>query len=149
MRQIAMAALTALSVTQLAAPARADDAAEIPAVKAAMTTLDTAYEKEDEATIRSLVTSDHLAIAPIYGGSATVSEQVALFPDIHYSAYRATAPRIDLLDPQTALANYQISLEGTFRGNPLASPVFVTEIWVKRDGKWLQQLYQETPIGDR
>jgi hypothetical protein len=26
------------------------------------------------------------------------------------------------------------------------SPVYVGEVWVKRDGKWLQASYQETPL---
>ncbi len=92
------------------------------------------------------MTPDHVAIAPVYGGSATVEEQFALFPDFSYSAYRlSTEPSVAFLDPQTAITSYQVSLKGTFRGNPLPSPVFITEIWVKQDGKWLQRLYQETP----
>lgn len=144
MRVLMMALTFALALGTVSAT-RADDASELAAVRAAMQTLDAAFEKEDEATIRSLVTPDHVAIAPVYGGSATVEEQFALFPDIRYSGYDATDPTIAFLDPQTAITSYQVSLKGTFRGNPLPSPVFITEIWVKQDGKWLQRLYQETP----
>ena len=145
MMRIATVVLTAALALGAVSATRADDASELAAVGAAMQTLDTAFEKEDEAMIRSLVTADHVAIAPVYGGSATVEEQFALFPDIRYSAYDATEPTIAFLDAQTAIGNYQVSLKGTFRGNPLPSPVFITELWVKQDGKWLQRLYQETP----
>jgi len=137
--------LTAALALGAASTTRADEASELATVRTAMQTLDTAFEKEDEATIRSLVTPDHIAIAPVYGGSATVDEQFALFSDISYSVYDASERAVMFLDPQTVITNYQVSLKGTFRGNPLPSPVFVTEIWVKQDGKWLQRLYQETP----
>lgn len=137
--------LTAALALGAASTTRADEASELATVRTAMQTLDTAFEKEDEATIRSLVTPDHIAIAPVYGGSATVDEQFALFSDISYSVYDASERAVMFLDPQTVITNHQVSLKGTFRGNSLPSPVFVTEIWVKQDGKWLQRLYQETP----
>jgi ketosteroid isomerase-like protein len=145
MRTVKMVLAFALVFAGAASSTRADDGSELAAVRAAMQALDAAFENQDEATILSLVTPDHVAIAPVYGGSATVEEQFALFPAISYSAYDATEPAVAFLDPQTVITNYRISLKGTFRGNPLPSPVFVTEIWVKQDGKWLQRLYQETP----
>ena len=145
MRVLTIVLTLLVALAGAASTTLADDASELAAVRTVMQTLDTAFEREDEATIRSLVTPDHVAIAPVYGGSATVDEQFALFPDIRYSGYDATQPTIAFLDPQTVIANYQVSLDGTFRGKTLPSPVFVTEIWVKQDDKWLQRLYQETP----
>ena len=36
--------------------------------------------------------------------------------------------------------------EGTFKGRSLPSPVFVTSLFVKRDGRWLERLYQTTVL---
>ncbi len=44
--------------------------------------------------------------------------------------------------------NFRAKTVGTYKGKPLPAKVYVTEIWVKRDGRWLQCLYQETPLSD-
>jgi hypothetical protein len=147
MLRLLMVVLAAVSLT--VAAARADDAAETAAVAAAMDTLNKAFEDEDTAKIRALMTADHTAIAWMYDGAATVDEQIALFPDIEYSTYDTTMPAFSLIADGAAMANYEISLGGTFRGDPLPSRVYVTQIWVKHDGQWLQRAYQETVIGDR
>ena len=41
----------------------------------------------------------------------------------------------------------KVVLEGTFQGKPVPPKIFVTEIVVRRDGRWLEMLYQMTPIG--
>lgn len=136
----------ALAWMLVAAPATADEAVDAAELRSAMQALDVAFENQDEAAIRSLSAEGHIAIAPTYGGAVDLEEQFARFADIQYTSYDTTDPTIEFLDPRTAITNYRVALDGTARGVPLASPVFVTEIWVKRDGKWLQKLYQETPI---
>lgn len=36
--------------------------------------------------------------------------------------------------------------KGTFKGRPLPSSVFVTSLFVERDGRWLERLYQTTVL---
>jgi hypothetical protein len=55
---------------------------------------------------------------------------------------------VALLDADTALATYFVEIEGEVRGEPIAVRGFVTEIYVRRDGDWLQRLYQLTPLSD-
>jgi hypothetical protein len=44
-----------------------------------------------------------------------------------------------------ALGWYRATIKGTYQGQEVPSPVQVGEVWVKRDGKWVQASYQETP----
>ena len=45
-----------------------------------------------------------------------------------------------------ALVTYRATIRGTYKGKEVPSPVQAGEVWVKRDGKWIQASYQETPI---
>ena len=49
-----------------------------------------------------------------------------------------------MLGPDAALVTTEQSYRGTYKGNPLPGRVFVSEVWVRVDGKWLQKFYQET-----
>ena len=51
-----------------------------------------------------------------------------------------------LLAPDVALRTFTAELKGTFQGKKLPSRVFATELLVKRDGKWVECLYQVTSL---
>jgi len=53
---------------------------------------------------------------------------------------------VTLLGDGAALVNFENSLAGSWQGKPFPQRIYVTEIWLKRDGKWRQRLYQETPV---
>lgn len=129
--------------------AHADEASEIAAVKSAMNELNQAFVQEDWAAIRALATPDHIAAGPVYDGSVSLDEQIAMFPRISLSEYVPTEPTVTLLADSVAMSNFEISIAGTFDGAPLHKRAFVSEIWVKRDGKWLQRAYLENAIADR
>jgi hypothetical protein len=127
-------------------PARAADAD--PSLLAAMRQLNAAFETEDRAAIGGLVTPDHRAIGPIYPGAVGLADQLAYFPEVHYRSSVATPPRIEMLGPDVALVNAEVALDGEFRGRKLPARVYVTAIWVRLGGRWLQKLYQETALPD-
>lgn len=125
-------------------PARAADAD--PALLAAMDRLNQAFESEDRAAIERLVTPDHKAVGPIYPGAVGVAEQFALFPEVHYRATLASGPTVEMLSPDAALVSLELAIDGSFRGEPLPKRSYVTAIWVRVGGRWLQKLYQETAV---
>jgi hypothetical protein len=45
-----------------------------------------------------------------------------------------------------AARTFEAELNGSFEGKPIASKVYVSEIWVKRDGAWAEKLYQVTAL---
>lgn len=94
------------------------------------------------------MTPDHIAIGPVYDGPVSIDEQIAMFPRIVLSERVPTDKQVTLLSDTVAIGNFGMTLRGTLDGKPLHERAYSTEIWVKRDGKWLQKLYQETAIGE-
>jgi ketosteroid isomerase-like protein len=138
--------LAAALLTFSAAPGFADDAADIAAIKAGMAALDQAFDSGNGDTIRALMTPDHVAVVFAYKGPQTVDEQIASLKDLKMETYDSIPPTVSMLGPDAALATSENSYRGTFEGNPLPQRVFVGEVWVRADGKWLQKFYQETII---
>ena len=130
----------------LAVPARADDDAIAAEIKAAKTALDQAFQSHDIAAIESMVTSDHLAIAVAYGKSFTTAEEIATIDSWKAEYYDFSPSTVTILGPDAAMITFENSYRGTFDGHDLPKRVFVSETWLRQDGKWRQQFYQETPI---
>jgi uncharacterized protein (TIGR02246 family) len=136
-----LAAALAIAAT---ASAPADEAADIAAITAQRTALGQAYETGDANAIRGLMTPDQRSVTFVYDGPQTVDEQVATMKDLKVEVYDAIPPTVEMLGPDAALVTTEQSYRGTYKGNPLPGRVFVGEVWVRVDGKWLQKFYQET-----
>jgi hypothetical protein len=133
----------------LAAPligAKAADADTIAAVNASSDALDEAFTKKDVATIKQLMTADHLTVTPYYDGPQTVDDQLASLDAYDWSQTIVGEPSVALLAPDVALRTFVADLKGTFQGKPLPKRVFATELLVKRDGKWVERFYQVTTL---
>ncbi len=126
--------------------ANATDAATIAAVNASSNALDEAFTKKDGATNKALMTQDHLTVTPYYDGPQTVDDQLASLGEYDWSQTIVGAPDVTLLTPEVALRTFAAELKGTFQGKPLPPRVFATELLVKRDGKWVERLYQVTTL---
>jgi uncharacterized protein (TIGR02246 family) len=136
--------LLAAALAIAACPAFADDAADIAAIEAQRTALGQAYEDGNGEAIRGLMTPDQRSVTFVYDGPQTVDEQVATLKDLKVEVYDAIPPTVDMLGPDAALITTEQSYRGSYKGNPLPGRVFVSEVWVRVDGKWLQKFYQET-----
>ena len=126
------------------APARADDAAEIAAIEAQSAAMGKAYKDGNTDAVRALSTPDQLSVAFEYDGPLTLDEQIATLKDLDVEVYDMIPPKVQLLGADAALMTYEQSYRGTYKGNPLPGRVFISEVWVKVDGTWLQKFYQET-----
>ena len=123
--------------------------ADREAIIAAKTKLDQAFQDNDAETIRAMMTDDHVAITTFYGGPKTVSEQIDTLKDLKAEFFDFSETVLTFLNDDTAWIRFENSYRGTFMGEPLPERVYVSEAWVKRDGTWLQKLYQETVIEPR
>ena len=138
--------MLAASLSIALAVSFADEATEIMAVRAAMDRLGEAFVAEDVGAIKMLITSDHIAIGPTYEGPVSIDEQIAVFRRITLTEWIPTEPTLTLLAETVAMRSFELSLRGAFDDIPLHSRAYVTEIWVKRDDRWLQYLYQQTVL---
>jgi uncharacterized protein (TIGR02246 family) len=113
-------------------------------VERAVHAIQTAFNKGDVATLKLLMTEDHMATLT-YAQFAKAADQLAVLTEFKFSEYKIDGLKVKSLTPDTALVTYQATIKGTYKGNKVPSPVQVVEVWIKRDGKWLQGSYQETP----
>lgn len=147
MQKIA-AVVSILIVSALVAfAARAGDAEEIDAINKAAAELDAAFAKDDVGTVKQMMTPGHIAVTPYYDGPQSVADQAASLPDLQYGQTIVGDVSVALLGADTALRSFTAELNGSFKGRPLPRRVFVSAIWVKQDGAWVERFYQVTALG--
>jgi uncharacterized protein (TIGR02246 family) len=129
----------------LGAPARGDDTA-VKDVEKAIAALNEAFQKRDPEAIKRLLTADHVAVTPYYGGPQTKAQQIETLPDLKLTEYTARKMKVTLLGQDAALVTYELAMKGTFKGKAVEPRSFAAAVWVKRDGKWLEAFYQETAL---
>ena len=137
--------LLVLAGTLLSA-ARAGDADTIAAINASSNALDEAFAKRDVATIKALMTADHVTATPYYDGPQSVDDQIASLSELEYGQTIVGEPSVVLLAPDVARRTFTAELKGSFKGKKLPSRAFVNETLVKRDGKWIERLFQVTSL---
>lgn len=139
-------ALSLLILAGLAGCAEPDAVATIEAVDNAAAKLDEAFEAQDTAAAKALMTPDHVAVTYYYEAPQTVDEQIASLPDLKYTQTNLTEPKVVLLGDGVAMRTLTARLDGTFKGEPLSGEAFITAILVEQDGKWLERFYQVTAL---
>jgi uncharacterized protein (TIGR02246 family) len=115
-------------------------------VEKALHALNEAFEKGDADAIKKLVTEDHVAVTGYYGGPLKRDEQLKAHDDLKYTEYRPAKLKVSPLGKDAALVTYELTLKGTYKGKDLPRKNFASAVWVRRDGKWLEAYYQETPL---
>jgi hypothetical protein len=104
-----------------------------------------AWKSRDGAFFSGFLSDDHLEVGaggPV-GKAAVVSfvgSPVCVVESYHLENFALT-----VLDEKTAVLTYHAAQTTTCNGAPVPSPVWATSVYVKRDGKWWNALYQQTP----
>lgn len=124
----------------------ASDAETFAAINASSNALDEAFAKRDVGAIKSLMTPDHVSVTPYYDGPQSVADQIASLSELDYGQTIVGKPSIVLLSPDVALRTFIADLNGSFKGKPLPTRVFVNETLVRRDGKWVERFFQITAL---
>jgi hypothetical protein len=130
----------------VASRALAGEAETIEAIDASSNALDKAFEDNDKAAIKALMTPDHISVTPYSDGPQTTDEQIESLPELKWDQRIVSNVKVSLLGDDAALRTFTADLKGSFKGKPLPAKVFATEILVKREGKWIERFYQVTPM---
>lgn len=146
MQRIAVIVSTLIVSALVAFAARAGDAGEIEAINKAAAALDAAFEKDDVGTVKQLMTPDHIAVAPYYDGPQSAADQAASLPDLKYGQTIVGDVSVVFIGPDTALRSFTAELNGSFKGRPIPRRAFISAIWVKQDGAWVERFYQVTAL---
>ncbi len=113
-------------------------------LKAAKVELDKAFVECDVSKIRQMMTTDHIAVIANHGSPLAADELLANLAAYDLTSFEIADVAVTTLAPDVALVNYDVRQSGTYNGMPLPAKAFVSEIWLERDGEWLQRLFQST-----
>jgi len=118
----------------------------IKEVRQAIGVLNDAFTKRDADAIRKLMIDEHLSITPYYGGLVTKADQLKALPDLQLIDYVAGELKVTMLTDDAALVTYPLTQNGKFKQRALPIKNYASAVWIKRNGKWLEASYQETPL---
>ena len=127
-------------------PARASEAETLDAINKAAAALDQAFERQDKEAVTKLMTPDHVAVTPYYDGVQTVPDKLGSLPELKDGRTVLGEVAVTQLGPDAAMRTFTAKLDGSFKGKPIPADVFVSEVWVKRDGAWQEKFYQVTTL---
>ena len=127
-------------------PATADEAATIAEIKSAVLKIDKAYADKNVSTIKRMILPDQVSIATRYGGAASPDAQIKALEHQKRKHFDYSSMDVELLSPTIALITFEKSVSGTYEATYFPPRVFVSEIWLRKEGRWRQRLYQETQI---
>ena len=134
--------LIGTAVLLLAVQVRADTAEE---VERSVRSIQTAFNKGDVDALKGLMTKDHVVILT-YARFDNAADQLKVLSDWKTSEFKVDGLKVKTLTRDVALVSFQATIKGTYKGKEVPSPVQVVEVWMNRNGKWLQASYQETPV---
>lgn len=146
MRRIAAIVSLMILVASGLPSAQAGEAETIEGINKAAAALDQAFERQDKDAVKRLMTPDHVAVTPYYDGPQTVADQLGSLAELKYEQKFVGKPAITVLGADAAMRTFKAELKGSFEGKPIASKVFVSEVWVKADGAWVEKFYQVTAL---
>jgi len=103
-----------------------------------------AWKNRDGKFFQNFLSDDHVEVG--FGGltnKATVVAGVAS-PICVVKSYSVDKFELTVFDAKTALLTYHAAQDTNCNGNAVPSPVWVSSLYVKRGGRWLNVLYQQT-----
>ena len=83
MRSLATVCLVIVATAALSQGV-AGEAETIEAINASSNALDKAFEQNDKAAIKALMTPDHISVTPHYDGQQTTDDQIASLPELKW-----------------------------------------------------------------
>jgi len=102
-----------------------------------------AYKKRDKAAMAALTAKEYASNAVT--GPSTLQQDLDTIDKLTIEAYTIDEPQVTWVTKDVAILRYKAQLKGSYDGKPFV-PVYATEVWVNRAGKWQIFSYQETPI---
>ncbi len=103
-----------------------------------------AWKNHDGKFFQGFLADDHVELG--FGGPAGKATVVAgvAGPACSVKSYTVDHFSVAAVDENVALVTYHAAQDTTCGGQPVPSPVWVSSLYVKREGRWMNFLYQQT-----
>ncbi len=97
----------------------------------------------DIDVFRSLVTPDFMFISG-RGKLYSLEQNIETLKPCSFHSFNIQAPQTRWLSPNAAVIVYHLFLDATCAGHKIPTDFEVSDVWVRRNGKWAVLLYGET-----
>ena len=102
-----------------------------------------AYKSRNTTAMRALTADEY--VAHTQEGPSDLKHDIDTIDKLTIEAFTIDEPKVTWVTKDVAILNYKCELKGAFEGKPF-KPVYATEVWVNRGGKWRIISYTETPL---
>jgi hypothetical protein len=102
-----------------------------------------AYKSRNVAAMKALTAEDYASYSQ--AGPSNLQQDIATIDKLTIESYTLDDPKVSKVTKDVAILRYKCDLKGSFDGKPFR-PVYATEVWVNRGGKWQIVSYSETPV---
>ena len=102
-----------------------------------------AYKTRNVAAMQALTGEDYASVSQT--GPSNLKQDIATIDKLSIESYSLDDPKVSRPAKDVAILRYKCDLKGSIDGKPL-KPVYSTEVWVNRGGKWQIVSYTETPV---
>ncbi len=102
-----------------------------------------AYKSRNIAAIKALTAEDY--VSQTQEGLSNLKQDIDTIDKLTIESYTLDDPKVTWATKDVAILRYKCDLKGSFDGKPF-KPVYATEVWVNRGGKWRIISYTETLV---
>lgn len=103
--------------------------------------------KGDAVSYKALHTPDFFTLSGTGVTDRAHSESSALDPNVHFDQCGLSEFSVRFVAENAALITYRVKASGLDHGKAFQLDSYVSSLWMKRDGRWLNAFYQATPAG--
>ena len=101
------------------------------------------YKSRNIAAMKALTAADYASNAVT--GPSSLQQDIATIDKLNIESYTLDDPKVVKVTKDVAILRYKCDLKGSIDGKTFG-PVYATEVWVNRGGKWQIISYTETPV---
>ena len=102
-----------------------------------------AYKSRNVAAIKAITAPDY--VANTLAGPSNLQQDIDTIAKLTIDGFSIDDPKVTWVTKDVAILRYKCDLKGSFDGKTF-KPVYATEVWVNRGGKWWIVSYSETPV---
>lgn len=102
-----------------------------------------AYKNRSVAAINDLTAKEYVSYT--LAGPSNLKQDIDTIAKLTIESYTIDDPKVTWVTKDVAILRYKCDLKGSYEGKQFG-PVYSTEVWVNRGGKWQIISYQETLV---
>ena len=101
-----------------------------------------AYKSRNTAAMKALTADEY--VAHTQAGPSNLKQDIETIQKLTIEAFSIDEPQVTWVTKDVAILTYKCNLKGSYEGRAF-KPVYATEVWVNRGGKWRIISYAESP----